>query len=145
MERHIIAIYTFSLLISSFCLSVELSDQTKKLRRSESSNWGVFLKKSITIPTLRENPHKYLWRSLFFNKARAPGQQLYWKRSASQVFCWSHNLSFSIFFKHRNNHFQGTPSVAASNHRYKQKDCMWVYIYRNIKVKDSGLYHPKLC
>ena len=80
----------------------------------------------------------------FLIKLMAPGQQLYWKRSASKVFfkdfCLRYKLSFSIFFKYRNNYFQGTPSVAASNHRSKQKNCIWVYIYRNKKVKDSALY-----
>ena len=75
----------------------------------------------------------------FLIKLRPPCQQPYWKQSASQVyfkdFCFSYKLSFSIFFKYANNYFQGTPSVAASNHRSKQKNCMWVYIYRNKKSK----------
>ena len=84
----------------------------------------------------------------FLIKLRPLGRQLYWKRSASQLyfkdFCFSCKWSFSIFFKYGNNYFQGTPSVTAFNHRSKQKNSMWVYIYRNKKVKDSALYHPKL-
>ena len=87
-------------------------------------------------------------RVYFLIKLQVAGQQLYWKWFASEVFfkdfCLSYKLFFSIFFKLRNNYFQRTSSVAASNHRSKQKNCMWVYIYSNKKVKDSALYHPKL-
>ena len=119
------------------------------IRPWESSNWGVFIKKPkpkyLYVEKILTNTYEGVY---FLIKLRAPGKQFYWKRSASQVFfkdfCLSYNLSFSTFFKYRNNHFQRTPSVATSNHRSKQKNCVWVYIYRNKKVKDSTMYHPKL-
>ena len=119
------------------------------IRPWESSNWGVFIKKPkpkyLYVEKILTNTYEGVY---FLIKLRAPGQQFYWKRSASQVFfkdfCLSYKLSFSTFFKYRNNYFQRTPSVATSNHRSKQKNCVWVYIYRNKKVKDSTMYHPKL-
>ena len=124
-----------------------MSNRNNKTARKQQLR--VFLKmripKYLYLGKILTNTYEGVY---FLIKLRAPGQQLYWKRSASQVFfkefCWSYKLSFSIFFKYRSNYFQRTPSVAASNHRSKQKNCMWVYIYRNKKLKDCILYHPKL-
>ena len=42
MERHIIAIYTFSLLLSWFCFSVELSDQRNISQKNETCTITAF-------------------------------------------------------------------------------------------------------
>ena len=121
-----------------------MSNRNNKTARKQQLR--VFLKmripKYLYLGKILTNTYEGVY---FLIKLRAPGQQFYWKRSASQVFFKDFCLSyFSTFFKYRNNYFQRTPSVAASNHRSKQKNCMWVYIYRNKKLKDCILYHPKL-
>ena len=102
-----------------------MSNKNNKTVGKQQLGGRVFLKMSYRYLYLGKILTNTYEGAYFLIKLRPPGQQLYWKRSASQVyfkdFCFSYKLPFSIFFKYGNNYFQETPSVAASNHRSKQK------------------------